>query len=49
LHRESGHSDASFPGAVARFNETVSIPLRPGLTEGELDRVINTVSAYVGS
>jgi len=48
LHRESGHSDASFPGAVARFNETVSIPLRPGLTEGELDRVIDTVSAYVG-
>lgn len=49
LHRECGLADAAFPGAVACFDETISIPLRPGLEVDERRRILERASAYVGA
>lgn len=48
LHRGAGLRDEAFPGAVRCFEETVSIPLRPGLTDDEQERILTRVGEYVG-
>ena len=49
LHRDAGLADERFPGAVACFDQTVSIPLRPGLSDDEREHIIDRVQRYVGS
>ena len=44
LHRLEGESDAGFPGAAALFASTVSVPLYPGLTEDEVNRLCVALS-----
>jgi UDP-4-amino-4-deoxy-L-arabinose-oxoglutarate aminotransferase len=39
LHRVRGEPDRLFPGAVAQFNETVSLPIHPGMTQAEATQV----------
>lgn len=46
LHREAGISDAGYPNAVAHFNQTISIPIYPAMTETDVDLVIEAVNEY---
>jgi UDP-4-amino-4-deoxy-L-arabinose-oxoglutarate aminotransferase len=48
LHRQTSLGDDRFPGAVRCYEETLSIPLRPGLTPAERERIICRVREYVG-
>lgn len=45
LHRADEWDDSSFPGAVAAFNETVSVPYHPSLDDGQRDRVTEFLKA----
>ena len=42
IHRSLGMSDDLFPNAVKSFNNTLSIPLYPSLTDKEVERIIIT-------
>lgn len=48
LHRGAKLADTDFAGAVRCFEETVSIPLRPGLSDGDRGRIIKRAREYVG-
>ncbi|MBI4603392.1 MAG: DegT/DnrJ/EryC1/StrS family aminotransferase [Planctomycetes bacterium] len=49
-YREAfGHEPGSFPIAEAIGSRTITIPLYPGLTDGEVDRVIAAVREVAGS
>lgn len=41
LHRSAGQSDRLFPKAVELFEETISLPIYPALTDSEVDEVIS--------
>lgn len=42
LHREVGISDAGFPHSVRLFEQTVSLPIYPALSEEEIVRCVDT-------
>lgn len=44
LHRLSGLSDDDFPMSIELFNETISVPLYPALTDEEVDRCIESLN-----
>ena len=43
LHRESGLSDNDFPNTVSTYEQTVSIPYYPALSDSESDEVLNAL------
>jgi len=43
LHRLLGRADAEFPQAMRHFQETVSVPIYPALTEANLARCLDAV------
>ncbi|MCB9537183.1 MAG: DegT/DnrJ/EryC1/StrS family aminotransferase [Myxococcales bacterium] len=43
LHRALGRPDADFPGAVAAFQHTISVPVQPSLSAEEAERVLRVV------
>jgi perosamine synthetase len=45
LHRLIGQSDDDFANAVELFNDTVSIPIYPAMTDDDVNKVIDTVRA----
>jgi len=45
LHRDAGLHDYQFPNAVKHFNETLSIPIYPSLTDDEAGLVIQAVQS----
>lgn len=45
LHRLTGQSDGDFANAVELFNDTVSIPIYPAMTDDDVNKVIDTVRA----
>jgi UDP-4-amino-4-deoxy-L-arabinose-oxoglutarate aminotransferase len=47
LHRLVGQSDDDFPNAVASFNNTVSIPIYPAMTDGDVAKVVDAVRAMI--
>ena len=46
LHRIFGLSDTEFFNTRDRFNETLSLPLYPALTDAQIDRVINLARSF---
>jgi perosamine synthetase len=42
-----GYKPEDFPNATAVFERIVSLPIYPGMTGGDVDRVIGTVSTIV--
>jgi UDP-4-amino-4-deoxy-L-arabinose-oxoglutarate aminotransferase len=44
LHRVRGEPDRSFPQAVAQFNETISLPIHPGMTMAEAGQVADAAA-----
>jgi dTDP-4-amino-4,6-dideoxygalactose transaminase len=49
LHREAGLSDAAFAGAAATFHRTVSLPIRPQLTDADVDRIVHVARRIFGA
>lgn len=49
LHRVRGEPDARYPQAVAQFNETVSLPIHPGMTRAEAEQVAEAAAAILGA
>jgi UDP-4-amino-4-deoxy-L-arabinose-oxoglutarate aminotransferase len=47
LHRTQGFSDTCFPNAVRCYNETLSLPIYPGLLNEEQDHVIRNVQSIL--
>jgi perosamine synthetase len=45
LHRLLGRADSEFPEATRHFNETVSLPIYPSLTEGSFSRCVEAAQA----
>lgn len=45
LHRRRGFPDAAFPNAVRAFDQTISIPIYPALTQGEVGQIIDATKA----
>jgi UDP-4-amino-4-deoxy-L-arabinose-oxoglutarate aminotransferase len=43
LHRELGLSDSNYPNAIKAYNETISIPFYPALSDAECDEVIKVI------
>ncbi len=43
LHRAAGLDDGRFPNAVSHFNQTVSIPIYPSMSESDIETVIQAV------
>ncbi|MEO0648577.1 MAG: DegT/DnrJ/EryC1/StrS family aminotransferase [Cyanobacteria bacterium J06650_10] len=43
-----GHHPGDFPQAEALSQEILSLPMYPGLTTGQIDRVIAAISAVIG-
>jgi len=43
LHRLIGQTDEEFPNSVAAFNNTVSIPIYPAMTNDDVSKVIDAV------
>ena len=43
LHRRNGLTDRGFENAVATIRGTLSIPIRPGLTQPDLDAIVRAV------
>jgi perosamine synthetase len=41
LHHRTGEPDGAFPHTMRAFTETLSIPLYPALTDGEVDHIAN--------
>lgn len=46
LHRKNDLSDHMFVSAVDLFTRTISIPIRPSLTENEVEQIITAVNEY---
>ena len=42
------HPDLSLPGADTYYSQCLSLPLYPSLTEGDVDRVVETLAAVLG-
>jgi perosamine synthetase len=49
LYRDLGYDDASFPVARCLADEVLSLPVHPGLSETDLQRIIDAVNAWTGS
>lgn len=47
LHRNLGLSDTGFPMASKLFNETLSIPIYPALSDDEQTKIINAFKEYI--
>lgn len=45
--RRFGYHANDFPVAAATFNEIVSIPLYPGMTKAQVDRVVQAISSLI--
>ena len=43
-----GHRPEDFPRAAAAERLSVALPLYPGLTEGDTERVVETIRSYAG-
>ncbi len=48
-HRDQGCARGDFPNAESIGDRTVSLPFYPGMTEAEVDRVIEVVTDWAGS
>jgi perosamine synthetase len=46
-HRASGLSDTDFPNSILAFEETVSLPFYPALTDGEVQHVAATAQSVL--
>jgi perosamine synthetase len=46
-HRASGLSDVDFPNSILAFEETVSLPFYPALTDGEVQHVAATARSVL--
>lgn len=49
LHDMLGWNEDAFPGAVRAVRSNLSIPMYPGLTESEVDRVLGVSRAILGA
>jgi dTDP-4-amino-4,6-dideoxygalactose transaminase len=43
LYVELGYGDVSMPASEAAANQVLSLPVHPGVTESDLDRIIDSV------
>ena len=43
LHRIVGLDDKEYPNAVSIYNETISIPFYPSLSEDEIERITKSL------
>lgn len=44
LYRRLGYRDGKFPNAEEQFNAAISLPIYPGMTDEDVDRVIEALS-----
>ena len=49
LYRDLGYDDAAFPMARRLADEVLSLPVHPGLSDADLDEIIDAVNAWAGS
>jgi perosamine synthetase len=47
LYREMGYRSGQFPNAEAAYSGAISLPIWPGMTNAQVDRVIDAVTAAV--
>ncbi|MGE6791804.1 DegT/DnrJ/EryC1/StrS family aminotransferase [Pseudomonas guineae] len=47
LHRQRGFDDSLFPNAITAFNNTVSIPCYPAMSDFDVDRVVSSVESVL--
>ncbi len=43
LHRQLGFSDDKFPNAILAYEQTLSIPFYPALSNKQSDKVLNAL------
>jgi dTDP-4-amino-4,6-dideoxygalactose transaminase len=49
LYRDLGYDDAAFPTARRLADEVLSLPVHPGLSDADIDEIIDAVNAWAGS
>ncbi len=49
LYRDLGYDEAAFPRARRLADEALSLPVHPGLSDANLDQIIDAVNAWPGS
>jgi perosamine synthetase len=47
LHRNMDQPDAKFPGAVAAYDATLSLPFHPSLSDAEVEQVAHAIDAIL--
>jgi UDP-4-amino-4,6-dideoxy-N-acetyl-beta-L-altrosamine transaminase len=48
-YRARGWSPSDFPGAMSYYRRTLSLPLFPAMTDGDVDRVVDALAASLGT
>jgi perosamine synthetase len=47
LYRKLGYDDSAFPIALALSQQLLSLPVHPGLSESDLERIVKAVNSWV--
>lgn len=49
LYRQRGHQPGDFPAAEAYYENVLSLPLHPGLTDSEQDQVVEVLTSFLSA